>query len=169
MTSEREGRLTARRCGLGGILRVVRGHKGWSVEHAAEEAQIGHMTWRRLEAGSRVWAQTYAKVDALFCLHPGTVQMALGDDDALIELARRLGVDTTPVAEGMDPHEFVLRLGLTGDRTVAPLHQVAHAPTDTSTIKAAELLIGRLVRVVERTKVEQDALRALLDLLPTLS
>lgn len=91
---ERDTR-TRRVYALAGLLQTVRAQHGWSVETAAVHAGIGHMTWRRAEQGVPGRIKTYAALDRLFDLPPGTVNRATRNDEMLVELAQHLGVDTT--------------------------------------------------------------------------
>lgn len=163
----------ARRLALGGVLQVVRAHKGWSVETAAAETGLGHMTWRRLEAGVKVRNGTYAALDRLFHLHPGTVLQALGDDERMVDLAFRLGVDTAGVMEGLTPGQWVVKFAL----SMAPPPQLgvpavfvdepSRARGEPMAVTVSEI-VSRLV-AKRRSPAEEDALQALLRLLPELA
>lgn len=95
-TEDRQ-RATLRAFALGGVLQVLRAGKGWSVEQAAVHANLGHMTWRRMEDGYSVRNKTYAAVDSLFELPFGTTKRALADDLLMVQLIARVGVDTSEV------------------------------------------------------------------------
>lgn len=79
---------------LAGLLQVYRAGKGWSVEQAAAHAGVGHMTWRRAESGAASRVKTYAQMDGLFGFPLGTTNRATNDDELMLGLARKLGVDT---------------------------------------------------------------------------
>lgn len=92
---------TGHRCrAVGAIIRVARGKQGWSVEEAAKQADLGHMTWRRVEDGDFVRGKTYAALDDVFSLPTGTTSRAVSDDNQVVELARRIGLDTAAVDTG---------------------------------------------------------------------
>lgn len=81
-----------RRLALGGGLQYLRAEKHWKVADAASHADVAPMTWRRLEHGLQVRDGSYAKVDELLSLRPGSVKSALADDNAMLDLLRRIGV-----------------------------------------------------------------------------
>src|SRR5690606_3323557 len=91
---------------LAALLQVVRAQHGWSVEEAAVHAGIGHMTWRRAEQGVASRLRTYSKLDNLLGLPPGTVNRATRSDELFVELAERIGVDTSD-AEHLGAREWV--------------------------------------------------------------
>lgn len=177
-----QGLEAMRRHALGGVLMVWRGHKGLSVENAAKFMGIGHMTLRRLEAGTPVRNGTYAHLEDVFNLQRGHLQRALGDDDAMVDLARDLGVDTTAVAEGYDPRRWLLSLarktqpedpfdvraqGGTATLGATATITAGGAPVPPMVVTVSDL-VSRLV-ARRRTPAEEDALQALLRLLPELA
>lgn len=89
---------------LAALLAAYRAERAWSVEQAALHAGIGHMTWRRAESGVESRSKTYAAMDGLFGLPPGTVKAATNDDQLMVDLARALGVH---VPEQYDPTTWV--------------------------------------------------------------
>lgn len=82
---------------LAGLLQVIRAQRGWSVEQAAVQAGIGHMTWRRAEHGIASRMKTYTAIDGLLELPAGTVNRATRSDDLMVDLARHVGVDVSDV------------------------------------------------------------------------
>lgn len=82
---------------LGGLLATYRTRKGLSVERAAVEAGLGHMTWRRAEDGAPVRRKTYAALDTVLGVPVGTVQRALNDDLLMVDLMMTTG---EPVSSG---------------------------------------------------------------------
>lgn len=160
----------ARRLALAGVLRVVRGHKGWSVETASGLAGSNHVSWRRMEAGSPTRPATYSKVENLLHLPLGSVQRALGDDEAMVDLARELGVDTTEVAEGVSPTRWVVRFAIAfgpnpkmGVPTV-----VVEEPEQESIVVSVADIVARLAAEKDRSPAKEDALQALLRVMPEL-
>lgn len=167
-------------------LQIARGHNGWSIETAAKEAKIGHMTWRRVEDGDKVRPKTYAALDKLFGLPPGSVVRATNDDGALVAFADAVGVDTRAIEQDLSPALFVAGLGrsrmesslanrsyaLAGPAAAAPLGGLTatvggpvRAPKPT-VVLVTELL-ARLAQE-ERSPAAEDALGALHRLLPEL-
>lgn len=86
---------------LGGVLQIVRGIRGWSVETAAREAHMGHMTWRRIEDGQPVREKTYGQVEACLGLGSGLIRRALTSPSTMIVLANDLGIDVSSVEQGL--------------------------------------------------------------------
>lgn len=109
---------------LGGLLQVVRAQRRWSIEVAAANAGIGHMTWRRAEQGAASRLRTYAALDRLLGLQPGTVQFAVRDDALMVDLADRLGVDVTD-AHNMGATEWVAKMAETA-ASATPAGQALH-------------------------------------------
>lgn len=94
---------------VGRLVRTARASRGWSVEQAAAQARLGHMTWRRIEDGARVRPGSYAAVDEVFGLPSGSF-MAAADGGSTTSLADKLGVardddpplqNPTPVSAGL--------------------------------------------------------------------
>ena len=136
---------------------------------------MGHMTWRRLEDGYGSRTQSYAKVDHLLGLSPGTVKRALGDDLLMLALMRdAAGVDTADATAGT-ASSFVERfahqtLSETAKQTVparlAPPSSGSSAAL-ASDLVAAAALIDRLGRRPPTPAVER-ARAALFAALPEL-
>lgn len=139
---------------MGAIVRVARGKQGWSVEDAAQKANLGHMTWRRVEDGHQVRGKTYAALDDIFSLPTGITSRAIADDEQVVELARRIGIDTEAVDGGeQSAYDFMMamaRVGTTGAAradlgglrggavgTVIPAHTIANAGVAAGTGSAA--------------------------------
>lgn len=80
---------------LAAVVRAARAKAGWSVETAAEHAGVGHMTWRRIEAGQKVHPKTYAAVDTAFGLTSGTTMgtVGRGEVNALAETLQVAALD----------------------------------------------------------------------------
>lgn len=187
-----------RRLALGGVLQIKRATEGWSVEKAAANAGVGHMTWRRVEDGYGVRNKTYAAVDQLLELPIGTVKRALGDDLLMVALARDIaGADTSDVtsASAADWVERFAKSTLSNAakatydaRTSVALHPVrstAHAQAAQLQLSGGgSLSVGRsqhrrsdvvvaaelLDRLSQRqlTPAMETAMRALLDAMPDL-
>src|SRR4051794_8943980 len=87
------------------LLQIARGRRRWSAESAAKHAGMAHSTWRRVEDGFTVQARTYAAIETALDLPPGTLTTALADANGVVELARRLDVDTSVVTEGRQSAE----------------------------------------------------------------
>lgn len=151
-------------------MRVVRAHKGLSVEEVAQRADSNRTSWKRMEAGGAVRPATYGKIEQFFHLPRGSVQRALGDDEAMVDLARELGVDTTEVAEGMTPTRWVVKFAIAfgpnpkmGEPTVT-----LDDPGEPMVVKVADI-VSRLAAERNRTPAKEDALQALLRVMPELA
>lgn len=96
-----------RRLALGGVLQIFRAAQGWSVEQAAVNASMGHMTMRRVQDGYSVRSKTYASLDKLLGLNPGTIQRALGDDLLMVALIRDTGSADTSEVTSANAADFV--------------------------------------------------------------
>jgi hypothetical protein len=161
-----------RRFALGGVLNLWRLSRGYSIERAASEVKLGHMTWRRAEDGFVVRRRTYAALDELLEVGLGTVQRALNDDALMVELARRV-VDPQTIAPTSDPAAWVevfAQQTLSG----SPRQSAAFAPTSAPSTPAPMVtLVGdlatRLAADPARSEAGERALRALLDLMPELA
>lgn len=131
---DRDQRARDRRLyALAAVLRIVRADRGWSVEVAAGNAGVGHMTWRRSEQGVPSRMKTYSAMDRLFDLAPGTVHRATRNDDLMVEFAGRMGVDITD-ADTLGSAEWVAKLaesaaaGTPAGNVVAPERPVEDRP-----------------------------------------
>lgn len=111
---------------LSGMLQVVRARHGWSVEQAAIRAGVGHMTWRRAEQGVPSRLKTYATMDRLFELPAGTINRAVRNDELLVELAGRIGVDVTD-ARNMGATAWVAKYAEVAAATT-PAGRMVHLP-----------------------------------------
>jgi transcriptional regulator with XRE-family HTH domain len=163
---------------LGGVLQLLRTQKGWSVEQAAHQAGLGHMTWRRVEDGFAVRRRTYAALDTILSLPVGTVQRALNDDTLMLSLLGQV-VEVHPL-DADDAAGYVERFAhqtLSGSpRQTSALRPAAAAggqgdgPVAGTLVTAAGDLATRLASIPpgERTPQHDAALRALLDLMPVL-
>lgn len=154
------------------MLRVVRSHKGWSRQHAAEMAGSNHVSWKRMERGTEVRPATYGRVEQLFHLPRGSVLTALGDDQAMVDLARELGVDTTEVAEGMSPTRWVVKFAIAfgpnpemGTPTIT-VDEPEPAP-EPIVVRVAEI-VAWLARDPNRSPAKENAVEALLKVMPEL-
>lgn len=154
----------ARRLSLAGVLRVVRAHKGWSVEEAAQRAESNHVSWRRMEAGTPVRAATYGRVEQLFHLHHGAVLAALGDDKAMVDLALQLGVGEVEIGETAT--KWVTRFALAFGPKVEldPIADVIEP-----TMSQAADLVSRFAAERNRSQAKEDALQALLRVMSELA
>lgn len=153
MTEEAEA---LRRCALGSFLRHWRAAQDLSVEAMAERAGLGHMTWRRLEDGHAVRAQTYITVETVTGLPAGLVSRALRDDAALIEVAEHLGI---AVDENQSPAAFLRSFALP-TAWAQQLASKAESPADD--LSAVADLVAKLSARRDRTPAEDAALRALI-------
>lgn len=157
-----------RRMALGGALQLIRLRNGWNVNDAASRAGIAPMTWRRLEDGQNVRANSHAAVDKLLGLPFGTVKRSLNDDLLMVqEIVKLTGADIRHVASD-NAHDFldqfarttakgpgVVQQLLTDPRGIRLLH---HPDTGTQILdeqlqprawRPADLqLIGQLVELV---------------------
>lgn len=138
-----------RRCALGAFLRHWRATQGLSVERAG----LSHMTWRRLEDGHAVRAQTHSVVETATELPAGLVARALRNDEALIELAELLGIAGPD--ENQSPAAFVRSFG---GRSVWA-QQLAESPA--ADLPAVGALVAKLSARKERSQTEDAALRSL--------
>lgn len=144
-----------RRCALGSFLRHWRAAQALSVEALAEQAHLGHMTWRRLEDGHAVRAQTYNTVESVTGLPAGMVLRALRDDAALIEVAEHLGI---AVDENQSPAAFLRSFAL----PVAWSQQLgAKAESPADDLSTVGALVAKLSARRDRTPTEDTALKAL--------
>jgi transcriptional regulator with XRE-family HTH domain len=166
-----EYRRGMRRLALGGVLQLLRDARGWSVEAAAREVRMGHMTWRRVEDGFAVRRRTYATLDGLLEVPLGTVQRALNDDPMMLQLAARV-VDPLEVASTSDPAVWVETFAqqtLSGSpRQAAAFAPPPAAPAPAPLVTAVGDLVTRLAADPRRSSATERALRALLDLMPEL-
>ncbi|MGH2618600.1 MAG: helix-turn-helix domain-containing protein, partial [Thermomicrobiales bacterium] len=94
---------------LAAIVKIVRTKEGKSIEAAAKEAGVGHMTWRRLEEGNTVRAQTYAALDRAYSLPPGTALRAVNTDEGIVNLATHFAIGIVEASE-YPPPQFVAEL-----------------------------------------------------------
>lgn len=87
---------------LGFLVRAVRSDRRVSVEKVSADAGIGHMTYRRIEAGKAVRMSTLGALDSYFGLPAGTLySYTIGDIDVgLIRDALGLPEALTGRAEG---------------------------------------------------------------------
>lgn len=153
MTEEAEA---LRRCALGSFLRHWRAAQDLSVEAMAERAGLGHMTWRRLEDGHAVRAQTYITVETVTGLPAGLVSRALRDDAALIEVAQQLGIE---VSTDQSPEAFLRSFALPTAWAQQLASQTAEPEED---LPAVGALVAKLSARRDRTPTEETALRALI-------
>lgn len=107
---DRNDRSEMRLYALGACVQLTRTRRKLSVEKIAEEAGIGHVTWRRVEDGKTVRVATYANLDSYFQLPPGSMQRAAVDDSHLVGLAQLLDIAH---AGDTPPDKFVLSLART--------------------------------------------------------
>lgn len=158
---------------LGSVLQLARAGRGWSVETAAKEAGLGHMTWRRIEEGSPVRVSTYSAVERLFELPVGTLRRALGDEAQLAALARRFGLDVPEAEAGGPPAEFatslVTRRPVPSARLVSAMTAPGRTDVEPPLVVAVGKLATRLAEHGPRTEAGRDARRALLALLDELA
>lgn len=140
-----------RRCALGAFLRRWRASQDLSVEAMAERAGLSHMTLRRAEDGHAIRARSYHIIEQAAGLSAGLVDRALRDDDALVEVARSLGIE---VSEGQSPAAFLRSFGW----PVQWAQQVTDAQPDD--LEVASSLLSRLTARRNRTEVESEALAA---------
>jgi transcriptional regulator with XRE-family HTH domain len=161
---------------LGGVLQLLRTQKGWSVEQAAHQAGLGHMTWRRVEDGFAVRRRTYAALDTILSLPVGTVQRALNDDTLMLSLLGQV-VEVHPL-DADDAAGYVERFAhqtLSGSprqtSALAPAAGGRAGGLDGTLVAAVGDLATRLAAVPadDRSPRHDAALRALLDLLPELA
>lgn len=143
-----------RRCALGAVLRHWRASKGLSVEAMAEHAGLSHMTWRRLEDGHAVRPLTYRTVEQAADVPAGLVVRALKDDEALIELAEKLGIEVP-----QDQQEWPSFLRSFAWPT-AWAQQLTVAPDDD--LPAVGALVAKLSARSDRSPTEDTALQALI-------
>lgn len=94
---------------LAAIVKIARSRDGKSIETSAKEAGVGHMTWRRLEEGNPVRAQTYAALDKVYELPSGTVLRAVRSDEGIVELANHFAIGIVEARES-SPRSFVSSL-----------------------------------------------------------
>lgn len=88
-----ERRRQNRRLALGGAVQTFRARQRMNVHAAAAQAGLAPMTLRRVEEGQRVRDASYAQTDDFLGLPVGTTKRALNDDELMVELMRRAGVD----------------------------------------------------------------------------
>lgn len=155
---------------LGGVLQLLRTRENWSVETAAQRAGIGHMTWRRAEDGFTVRRRTYAALDAVLGLPLGTVSRALNDDRLMVELAS-LVIDTSNVRADQAATfvETFAQQTLSGSPRQARQLAAVDVVDELPLVVAVGQLVTRLASLPERGAAAEDALQALLRLLPELS
>lgn len=168
---------------LGGVLQLLRTREGRSVEQAAVHAGIGHMTWRRVEDGMDVRSKTYAALDGVLSVPPGTVQCALNDDELMVGLIRKAGVADIPSGTSAQVVERFVRQTMSNSSrqrgsvhigpalvnalpTAAkvPATPAQRAPTD---LAQATELIERIARRQSTPRLDA-AVQALLQAMPDL-
>lgn len=76
-------RATQRLQQLAALVEQRRVALRWSKEAAAAAADLAYMTYDRVEAGKRVQAGTYAKVEKALGFAPGSCRAVLGGADAV--------------------------------------------------------------------------------------
>jgi transcriptional regulator with XRE-family HTH domain len=117
-----------RRMALGGALQLIRLRNGWNVNDAASRAGIAPMTWRRMEDGQNVRANSYAAVDKLLGLTFGAVKRALNDDLLMVqEIVKLTGTDVRHVASD-NAHEFLSEFARTTAKGPGAVQQLFTDP-----------------------------------------
>jgi transcriptional regulator with XRE-family HTH domain len=145
-----------RRSALGGILRVWRAAQGLSAEALAARVGLGHMTLRRIEDGHPVRPKSYRLVEEHVGLPTGLIFRALKDNDALIELAGHLGIDTSDTETSSTA--FLRSFAVPGAGS-QQLTSPSTSPEDD--LPAVGALVARLTARRDRSEVEDAALKAL--------
>jgi transcriptional regulator with XRE-family HTH domain len=140
-----------RRCALGAFLRHWRASQDLSVEAMAERAGLSHMTWRRLEDGHAIRARSLGIVEQAAGLPSGAIIRALNDDDALVELAEKLGIE---IDKNQSSQAFLRSFGW----PVQWAQQITDPQPDD--LEVASALLSRLTARRDRTAVENEALAA---------
>lgn len=86
---------------VGQVVVRSRHKKGWSAEHAAQQARVAQKTWARVENGERVRAQSLMSIANQLGLADDALLTALSQPAGYVELARSLGV-AVPSSTGGD-------------------------------------------------------------------
>lgn len=177
--SQRYGDQRAlRRTALGGVLSAHRTRQGLALVDAARDARLSHMAIRRAEDGVNVRPKTYAALEAWLNLQAGSIQRAVDDDRALVDVARTLGLDVTGADQ--DPAGWVARFVETvmsqsrRHVTIPAGPSTANSAASVTAVAGAtvgdlvDALISRLSRQ-RRTEAADDVLLALVALAPELA
>lgn len=156
LVSDETSRAEAlRRAALGAFLRHWRAAQDLSVEAMAERAGLSHMSWRRAEDGHAVRARTYTVIEQTTGLPAGIISRALLDDEVLIDLAGKLGIE---IEENQSPAAFLRSYALPN----AWAQQLAAKdPGTEDDLPAVGALVARLSARKDRTPAEDAALKAL--------
>lgn len=108
---EQGERLQKRLFAIGVCVQVQRARKRLSIESISAEAQLGHVTWRRVEDGKKVRTSTYAALDEYFGLPAGMSERAMISDENAVYFANAMGVGIMENEhEHLPPDEFVDQL-----------------------------------------------------------
>jgi transcriptional regulator with XRE-family HTH domain len=171
-----EIRSAVRRAVLGGVVKVWRTRKGWSVNDSAAASGMAPMTWRRVEQGMTVRRHAETQIDKLLGQPFGTIRRALDDDPAMVSLSG-IAVDAGVVD---DPAAYLDELaerfrsgtvpnGITAatrppSRPIVPAVPVVSAANTADVVLASEL-VAHMVRG-PLTEAMTNAIASVLAALP---
>lgn len=145
-----------RRSALGGILRVWRAAQGLSLEALAARVGLGQMTLRRMEDGHPVRPKSYRLLEEHVGLPTGLIFRALKENEALIELAGHLSINTS------DANNSSLASVRSFALPAAWSHQLtSESASSEDDLPAVGALVARLTARPDRSEVEEAALQAL--------
>jgi len=178
---EEDNRRT-RRLALGGALQLVRASNGWTVLDAAHHAKLAPMTVRRIEDGLPVRDRSYAALDGLLGLVPGTVKRALADDRVMTGLIKTATGQDVTVVGGLAPFADQTRTNsprqqressrwpAVGPETSRALAMAAsHVPTEQPTVlEMVNRVLERLAREQTQTPAIRELVRAAAAAVPDL-
>lgn len=159
---------------LGGLVHQARNGRGLSVEAMSAEAGVGHMTWRRVEEGASVRASTYTALERVFGLSAGQIQRALSDSKLMVKVGEKLGFDATEVNEGRQwASDWLFGFAAVGTQRKRAQARVETAPPPSAARPSLVAAVGevttRLAGLRNRTPAAEEALAALLRLMPELA
>lgn len=175
-----EDHRRTRRLALGGAVQLVRASNGWTVLDAAHHAKLAPMTFRRIEDGLPVREKSYAALDKLLDLAPGTVKRALADDRVMTGLVQTVTRQDVVAAGGLAAFAGQTRTNsprqarewpvVTPETARALELAAAHVPSNPPTaLELANRLIERLaVSSMPQTQAIRDLVRAAAAAVPDL-
>lgn len=91
--------VAERLCAIGNLVRTLRADRRLSVDAAAAEAQLGHVTWRRIEHGLEVRHSSLAALDDHHQVPSGAFFLATRSDQGYSELRGALKLDPEPLPQ----------------------------------------------------------------------
>lgn len=155
-----EDHRRTRRLALGGALQLIRARNRWTVLDAAHHAQLAPMTVRRIEDGLPVRDRSYAALDKLLGLMPGSVKRALADDRVMADFVRATTGEDVVGLGGLEAFA-----GQTRTNSPRQARAEANPPTE---LELVNRVIERLTQRAAQTPAIRELVRAAAAALPDL-